>query len=544
MASGRVGSAISSDRVRPARARCRGTVCYDPPAGRRRGVRFLGFGGLDWPIFGRGPQGLHLRGILTAPAKKTSGSVADLLADLSLPAVTMAVLASLAATPARAAPNLPLDDPDWIALRDAPARGRTPARGGARVARPPAAGGPPADPFLLPAAQAGPLGAPQDGAREGAPDTFWLRPAERVTLRGFALGEHDRPYSLPVKPRNLAGDVGFSCEYQEGRPCGGGLGLVGEVDSSAGFGEVLSATARVRLDLGNNGYAALAALDRAYVKAQLGVLALEAGRDVIALGPSFRNGLLWSSHAAPIDQLRASTRPFALPFLDGDVLRVSLLYFIARLRQPLGRDGALIDCTRVQFDLFNRVELGASRLLMFGGDGAPNVSFSDFVYEHIRARYPGGVPLGDNRVSADLAVSVPQLAGARAYLEISFEDFRRKFLNVLQVDTDYLVGLELRALSVGLLRRLFVEVGTTGRVAEQSPDWVTGFSSAGRPFGTPLGPEGESVYLRAELEVPGVRVAPWGEWLRFKSDTYVPNGDGAGGQRIASVGPSENPQRP
>jgi hypothetical protein len=317
----------------------------------------------------------------------------------------LAILTSLASTPARAAPNLPLDDPDWIALRDARARGLLPGLLGGihvlgedQVAQALAAAGLPADPLLLPAAQAGPLGAPQDGAGEGAPDTFWLRPAERVTLRGFALGEHDRPYSLAVHPRNLAGDVGFSCEYQEGRPCGGGLGLVGEVDSSAGFGEVLSATARVRLDLGNNGYAALAALDRAYVKAQLGVLALEAGRDVIALGPSFRNGLLWSSHAAPIDQLRAWTRPFALPFLDGDVLRVSLLYFIARLRQPLGRDGALIDCTRVQFDLFNRVELGASRLLMFGGDGAPNVSFSDFVYEHVRAKYPSGMPLGDNRV--------------------------------------------------------------------------------------------------------------------------------------------------
>jgi Capsule assembly protein Wzi len=487
---------------------------------------------------------------LTAPAKKTSGSVADLLADLSLSAVTMAILASLAATPARAAPNLPLDDPDWIALRDARARGLLPdllggihVLGEDEVAQALSAAGLPPDPLLLPAAPGGPAGA-RDGVRDGWPGGFWVRPTERVTLRGLALGEHDRPYSLPVKPRSLAGDVGFSCEYQEGPPCGGGLGLIGEIDSSAGLGSVLSATVRARLDLGNNGYAALAALDRAYLKAQIGVLALEAGRDVLALGPSFRGGLLWSSNGAPIDQLRASIRPFALPFVDGDALRVSLLYFIARLRQPQGRDGALIDCARIQLDLFDRVELGASRLLMFGGDGAPNVSFSDLVYLHVHPmKYVSGQPLGDNRVSFDAAVSVPQLAGARVYLEIAFEDFRHKFLNVLQFDTDYLVGLELRALSMGPLRRIFAEVGTTGRVAEESPEWRTGFSSAGRPFGTPLGPEGESVYLRAELEAPGVRVAPWGEWLRLKSDTYVSNGDGAGGVRVASVGPSENRQR-
>jgi hypothetical protein len=456
--------------------------------------------------------------------------------------VAWAILTSLASIPARAAPNLPLDDPDWIALRDARARGLLPGLLGGihmlgedQVAQALAIAGLPPDPLLLPATQAGPL---------GAPDSFWVRPAERLTLRGFALHEHDRPYSLPVHPRSLAGSIGFSCEYQEGRPCGGGLGLVGEVDSSAGFGEILSATARVRLDLGNNGYDALAALDRAYVKAQLGVLALEAGRDVIALGPSFRNGLLWSSHAAPIDQLRASIRPFALPFIDGDALRVSLLYFIARLRPPQGLDGALVDCARVQLDFFDRVELGVSRLLMFGGNGAPNVSFSDFVYLHTHPmKYQDGTPLGDNRVSFDLAVSVPQLAGARAYIEVAFEDFRKKFLNVLQVDTDYLVGLELRALSVGPLRRVFAEVGTTGRVSEEAPFWGTGFSSAGRPFGTPLGPEGGSLYLRAELEAPGVRVAPWAEWMRFKSDTYVDNNDGSGGARIGTVGPVENRQR-
>lgn len=474
---------------------------------------------------------------MTGSARKTTGVWADLLADLSARAATVAIaaaLALLAAPPARATPNLPLEDAGWIALRDARARGFLPellggfhALGEDEVAQALAAAGLAPDPLLLPA----------------EPGGLWVRPAERVALRGLLLREHLRPYSLPARPRNLAGDVGFSCEFQEGRPCGGGLGLVGEIDSSAGLGSVLSATVRARVDLGNNGYSALAALDRAYLKAQVGVLAFEAGRDVISLGPSFRGGLLWSTHAAPLDQLRVSIRPFALPFIDGDALRVSLLYFIGRLRQPLGREGALIDGARFQFDLFDRVELGASRLLMFGGDGAPNVSFSDFLYEHIRAKYPDGVPMGDNRVSADIAVSLPQLWGARAYFELSFEDFRRKFFNVLQIDTDYLLGIELRAVSKGPLRRLFAEVATSGQVTEESPEWLTGFSSAGRPFGTPLGPQGGSGYLRAELELPRIRVSPWAGWVRFRNDTYVRNGDGAGGSRIAFVGTPEDRYR-
>jgi len=448
---------------------------------------------------------------------------------------TLALLLLVFAGALHAAPNLPLEEVDWVLLRDARARGLLPdLLGGAQLLgedQVQAALGllrlaP--DLRLLPASQEG----------------FWLRPLERAALRALALDEHDRPYSLEVRPRHLAGQIGLSCEFQEGRPCGGGLGLVSELDSSAGVGSWLSGTTRLRLDLGNNGYQPALRIDRAYLKAQLGAVALEAGRDTLALGPSARSGLMVTQNAAPLDQLRAWTRPFALPFLDADALRVSFFYCLARLRQPQTFDGTLLQVTRMQLDLFKRIELGGTRLLQFGGKGAPAVGFEQFVALQFTRRYDSQQrPLSDNRLAFDLSVSVPELAGGRIYAEFASEDFRKQELNVLHYEADYLIGAEARALGLGPLQRLLIEATKSGRLSQEGLYWLTGWTNAGRTLGTSLGPDGLALYLRAELELPFGRVSPWVESVRFSSDTYKDDGLGDGGIQVDQSGPAERRQR-
>src|SRR5256886_16329548 len=78
------------------------------------------------------------------------------------------------------------------------------------------------------------------------PDDLWIDPLERAALLFSAADEYDRPYSVPARPRDLAGFIALSCEYQEGRPCGDGVGTVLELDSEAGWGSLLTAAARAR----------------------------------------------------------------------------------------------------------------------------------------------------------------------------------------------------------------------------------------------------------------------------------------------------------
>ncbi len=241
---------------------------------------------------------------------------------------------------ARAGPNLPSEDPRWDGLRDSIALGRT------------------ADPF------GGVRWADESIARDGA----WADPFHRLTLSAAAFDERDRSYNLSVRPRDLAGGIALSCDYQEGRPCGDGAGLALALDSAAGWGNWLTAAARVRVREGTGGFDGALELDRAYLKFEYGPFMLQAGRDVVAVGPAVRAGLQVSGHAAAQDGIRAQLRPVALPFAPW--LRVSLFYFLDRLRDPQTFSGTLLDCTRMQLDFFDRVQFGGSRLLQLGGEGS------------------------------------------------------------------------------------------------------------------------------------------------------------------------------
>ena len=60
----------------------------------------------------------------------------------------------------------------------------------------------------------------------------------------------------------------------------------------------------------------------------------ELRRDTLALGPSARSAMMVSRNAAPLDQLRAWTRPFALPFLDAAPQSLTARRLSARWLEP------------------------------------------------------------------------------------------------------------------------------------------------------------------------------------------------------------------
>lgn len=411
---------------------------------------------------------------------------------------------------AQAGPNVPLDDPAWILARDQMAAGSVPDQ----------------------------LGGVQWMDDEAFQTGFWTAAAYRVRLLGQGADEHDRPYSLPLRSRDLAGGIALSCEYQEGRPCGDGAGGALELDSAAGWGNLLAAATRLRAAAGTANVASELAVDRAYLKFQTGPFAVQVGRDTLALGPSARAGLMVSRNAAPQDGIRAQLRPIALPLVPAT--KISFFYFLDRLRDPQRFEGTLLDCTRAQLDFADRVQLGGSRLLQLGGRGAPDYGgFWGFIGEHFGRE--GTSAAENNRLSFDLAVRLTELRGARAYYEIAFEDTRKAFWNSVQYDADHLLGIEVRALAVGLLRRAFLELEHTGWVSQEHVPFTTGMTNAGRTLGSALGPDGTSLWLKADLQLGYALVSPWTEWMRFVSDRY--DTDQERGVFVIARGPIEHRQR-
>lgn len=349
----------------------------------------------------------------------------------------------------------------------------------------------------------------------------WWALVERAAVRLSAVHEAARPYSTPVHPRDVAGGIALSCEHRAGAPCGQGTAGDLDVEASAGLGDVLAATVRVRAALGTRDDGEHVALDRAHATAELGPVAILAGRDVLVLGPASRTQLAWGDHAPPLDQLRiASTRPLAL----GDPrVRGSFTYVLGRLRAPQTYPGALVSIVRGQLDLGRDLELGGGQLLQLGGDGAPSFGVVDFLLEHVRRRdaSASATDSSNRRLMVDVSGRIDELAGLRLYYQLVFEDVRKRFLDAVRFDADHLVGAELGALGHHGLTSLTIEWQNTGVRSQEHFPRTTGFTTAGRVVGSPLGPDAQSLFAGARLDLGAITVLPWAELARLSSDTYT-----------------------
>ncbi len=407
-------------------------------------------------------------------------------------------LALLAAT-ADASPNTSLDDPVYADLARLRAEGRLgPFAGGlqpltdARI-----------HDLLLAAGETDDRFAPLDG---------WWIAVDRVAAETAFYRDEARPYSTPLRPRDLAGSIDLPCERQEGRPCGHGATLLSELDATTGVGRI--AAAGVRLRVQRTPRASGFDVDRLYASVELGLVTAELGRDVLVLGPSSRTQLGWGDHAAPLEHVRLSTtRP--LEIADG--LRGSLLYVVGRMRDPQTYPGTLVTIARGQLDIAGSVELGMMQLLQLGGDGAPGFGVWDFVREHLTRRDASAGPTdsSNRRVGFDFAAHIAGLHGARLYYQIVFEDWRQQFVDAIRYDADHLFGADVAR------HGLVFEIMKTGVRSQEHVPRVTGFTNAGRVVGSALGPDAIAVFASKRIALGRLGLVPWLEVARLSSDTYT-----------------------
>lgn len=345
------------------------------------------------------------------------------------------------------------------------------------------------------------------------PDGWWVTPVERAALRLSLVHEHDRGYSTAARPRDVAGQLALSCEYQEGRPCGDGEGLDAEVDAAAGYGPWLAAGGRLRLRTGHGAYDSGVAVDRLYLTAALGPFTAELGRDAIAVGPAARTQLGWGRNAPPLDHVRLATaRPLALsPWLG-----VEAAYVLGRLADPQTYPDDLVSIARLQLDVAGRVQLGAMQLLQLGGRGAPGFGPVDFVLEHVRRRdaTASTSDSSNRRMGVDVAVS---LGDTQVVYQLVFEDLRKELVSALRHDADHLVSVRLPWLTL--------ELRKTGERSHEHAPRITGFTQGGHIVGDPLGPAALAAFAGGRIPLATTDLMPWAELARLGTDTFS-YGDG------------------
>ncbi|HXU67978.1 MAG TPA: capsule assembly Wzi family protein [Polyangia bacterium] len=435
----------------------------------------------------------------------------------------VAVVLVASAARAGASPNLPLDDPAYLRLRQLRALGYLKLYTGgieplteARVRDLMSSVGIFYD----------------DGIARDQPSLprelrgFWFRPFQRAITRFDAFSDDAVPYSTPLRPELMIGNVSVSCEYNEGRPCGTGVGLVSELDSSVGYGRWVSAFTRVMLPVGSANYMTGPLLERGYANVELGPVALEGGRDMLVLGPGVRAQMMVGENAAPLDMIRISTsHPIKIPRIP---VAISLLGAVAWLRDPQTYHDTNLTILRAQLDLFDQFELGATHLLQIEGDGAPHLSFGEAIAEHFTRKglvsnggYQDGLDYSNRRVSFDTAYTLKYFRGIRFYYELAFEDLRKEVLDAWLYDGDHLAGIDIPSLTKSGRHGLTIEYQHIGVRSQTHGTYTSGLTNAGFTLGTPLGPDSWSIFVSPRIDLLRARLWPWLEFVRRSDDKYT-----------------------
>ncbi len=122
-----------------------------------------------------------------------------------------------------------------------------------------------------------------------------------------------------------------------------------------------------------------ARLVEGYGKVGLGPLELEAGRDSLWWGPGHHGAMIMSNNARPFDMLKiTNAEPILLPWIFRAVGPIRVEWFLARLEANRDYPHANLTGLRVNIKPHPWVELGASRVSLFGGHGMAPLDFFDY----------------------------------------------------------------------------------------------------------------------------------------------------------------------
>lgn len=117
-----------------------------------------------------------------------------------------------------------------------------------------------------------------------------------------------------------------------------------------------------------------------YGKVALSNFELQLGKDSLWWGPGRHGSLLMSNNAQPFGMIKLATpHPIALPWILRPLGLFKFSLFLAELEKDRDIPRAKLTGFRLNVKPHPNVELGASRTVMLGGDGAPPVSCTDYL---------------------------------------------------------------------------------------------------------------------------------------------------------------------
>jgi len=239
-------------------------------------------------------------------------------------------------------------------------------------------------------------------------------------------------------------------------------------------------------------------IEAAYLRATVGRIALEVGRDAWWQQPGGEDALLLSRDAPPVDLLRIVTdRPLSA-FLLGDV---EFALTVADLGPNQNFPGAKLFVMNVTARPTASLRMGLTLVNKQAGEGAPDASTSDrlkdlsFFWDLFRVGRD--YTFSEKLLGFDARFVLPGASGTALFGEIAFTDLGTdRIRDVLTSDTGYRLGVVLPRLGPSQRHSLELEGALTTALLYRHLQFTTGFAVDGFSQGSELGPDGRRLTAR------------------------------------------------
>lgn len=147
------------------------------------------------------------------------------------------------------------------------------------------------------------------------------------------------------------------------------------------------------------------------------------GRQSLWWGQGRHGSLLLTNNAAPLDMLRLTNpTPLQLPWLFKHLGPFRFDLFVSRLDENRVVSEPYFGGMRFNIKPSRYFELGASRTVMFGGDGRPKIAAGDFLTILGGENLSGADDTSNSIAGVDALINVPLLWGMQIYGELYGED--------------------------------------------------------------------------------------------------------------------------
>lgn len=234
----------------------------------------------------------------------------------------------------------------------------------------------------------------------------------------------------------------------------------------------------------------------------LGPIEVSFGRQALWWGQGRHGSLLLTNNAQPLDMLRITNpTPGILPWFFKYLGPCRFDLFWSRLEEDRTVPEPYLAGLRLTAKPFSFLELGASRTVIFGGEGQPGIDLGEFVFILGGENVIGEGDTSNQLAAVDARLKLPFLWGAELYYELGGEDEAGGFL----AKKSQLYGLYLpRIEPTGRtsLRLEYADVNDSHSVWYRHGLYSSGYTYKGKILGHHVGGEATDLFSELRLILP------------------------------------------